>query len=105
LGVIRRERIQELSATILMTLLATIAISGVVPALDAYNHFAAAHPELAVELRLHDFAALRSGALRDIDLSKLEGLVSAPSFHTALALLFVYSLRGIRGVFPASILL
>jgi hypothetical protein len=105
LGLIRRERIQELSTTILITLLATIAISGLVPALDAYSYFAPTHPELSVEQQVHDFLPLRSGALRAIDLRKLEGLICAPSFHTILALLFAYSLRGIRGAFPASIIL
>ncbi len=105
LGALDRRRLQELSTAMLIALLLTIGVSAIIPALDAYNHYASAHPELVNELGVHDLAPLRQGALREIDLRKVGGLISFPSFHTVLALLFIHALRGIRFVFPASIVL
>jgi hypothetical protein len=101
LGAVDRRRLQELSTTMLVALLLTIAISGVFPGLDAYSHYASAHPELTNELGVHDLVPLRQGTLRELDLRRLAGLISFPSFHTVLALLFVYAVRGIRVLFPA----
>jgi membrane-associated phospholipid phosphatase len=41
---------------------------------------------------LGDFTALRDGTMREIPLRRAEGLVTFPSFHTALALVFTWSL-------------
>ena len=38
------------------------------------------------------FEALRSGAMRAIDPSRIEGLITFPSFHTALAVITVWGL-------------
>ncbi len=42
------------------------------------------------------FLALRDGSLREIPLSNFQGLVSFPSFHTALALITVWALFPVR---------
>lgn len=105
LGAVRRERVQELSATILIALLLTIAISGIFPAVDAWAHYGPAHPELIPEMTVHDLIPLRDGTLRQIDLRRVEGLITFPSFHTILSLLFIYVLRGIRVAFPASLVM
>ncbi|MBV8650569.1 MAG: phosphatase PAP2 family protein [Alphaproteobacteria bacterium] len=47
--------------------------------------------------------ALRDGTLREIDLRHLQGLVSFPSFHVILSLLFIYAMRGIRFAVPVGI--
>jgi membrane-associated phospholipid phosphatase len=48
---------------------------------------------------------LRDGALKVIDITAAQGLVSMPSFHTTLAVLFMYSLRQYRILFRAGIAL
>jgi len=40
-----------------------------------------------------DFTALRNGTMREISLARMEGLITFPSFHTTLAVLFVAALR------------
>lgn len=61
------------------------------PAASAYLHFNIDDPGTA-ETVSH-FYALRAGTLRAIDLASLQGLVSIPSFHTVLALLFIDAAR------------
>lgn len=72
--------------------LVTIAVSGFVPA--AGNLPDAPH--------VPDFVALRSHTLRVIELTSVQGLIAFPSFHTALAILLTYALRGTRPVFVAA---
>jgi hypothetical protein len=42
--------------------------------------------------------ALRAGTMRSIALNQLEGLISFPSFHTAAALIFIWTLHAVRYV-------
>jgi membrane-associated phospholipid phosphatase len=78
--------------------LATIALAAALPALGAYAHHAPP-AELAGRLpdslsgrwHMSDFVALREGRFLDLRLSQVEGLISFPSFHTALAILFVHA--------------
>ena len=42
--------------------------------------------------------ALRAGTMRSIALNQLEGLISFPSFHTAAALIFIWTLHTVRYV-------
>ncbi|MCP1837138.1 hypothetical protein ACVIHI_001487 [Bradyrhizobium sp. USDA 4524] len=44
---------------------------------------------------------LRDGSLRQLSLSNIDGIVTFPSFHTALGIIFVYTARGIPLLFPA----
>jgi PAP2 superfamily len=47
-----------------------------------------------------DLLTLRGGASLPFVLSRMEGIVSFPSYHTVLAILFIYAHRGIRWSFP-----
>jgi membrane-associated phospholipid phosphatase len=98
-------RVRELSGTILIALTLTILLSGPFAAAGAYPFYGPEHPELVRELQLHDFFPLREGSLRVLDLARMEGLISFPSFHTVLSLLFVYITRRTRTLLVASILL
>jgi membrane-associated phospholipid phosphatase len=71
-----------------------LAISTPFPAASAYLHF---HVDNAYALStVSHFDALRDGSLKSFDLTKMQGLVSMPSFHAALGVLFVYWLRNVR---------
>jgi membrane-associated phospholipid phosphatase len=48
---------------------------------------------------------MRDGTLHELDLTKLEGLIKFPSFHTTLGVLFAYAMRGRGALFAAAILL
>ena len=80
----------EFIAMLLLSVLPTIAVSALLPGAGAfvYDHVAA-HPPFVAE-----FAALRQGEVAVIDLPRMQGVITFPSFHTTLALLFVRALRG-----------
>lgn len=68
------------------------------PAAGAGKYYAA---QLAVDMSaLSDFEPLRSGALRVIDPTALQGLISIPSYHTVLAVLFTCAFWRTRLAWP-----
>ncbi|SDR47011.1 phosphatase PAP2 family protein [Paraburkholderia tuberum] len=77
-----------------------IVVSAYYPATNPMFHFGLVAQGDASPWSL--FYPLRNG-LRLIDLSQHQGLVSMPSMHAAGAVLFVYAVRGIRGIFPISV--
>jgi hypothetical protein len=80
-----------------------LLISTPFPATSALVHFDV--NDQAARATVADFALLRDGALKVIDITAAQGLVSMPSFHTTLAVLFTYSLRKYRILFHAGIAL
>lgn len=87
----------ELIAHIWRLIVATIfclLIATFFPASSAFLHFHITDPGTASSIST--FFPLRDGALRTVDLSNPQGLVSMPSMHTTMAILFIYSLRKIR---------
>src|SRR5262249_18176137 len=103
LGALRPERIRALIATSIIALLLVIAVSAVAPAPDAYYYWRLSHPELIDEIPIGDHFALRAGVLHEIDLRHLQGLVTFPSYHVVLALLFIWAVRGIKWLLPLSL--
>ena len=86
----RRDRNAELLTAILIGLAVTIVVSSLLPALgpaDAYGIETSFAPVIR---------ALRSGHLTPLP---YEGIVSFPSFHTVMAILFAYAHRGLRRTF------
>lgn len=85
---------EELPAFFFLLVIAScylLLISTPFPATSAFVHFNVS--DNAAKATVSDFALLRVGSLKVIDLDNAQGLVSLPSFHTALAVLFTYSLR------------
>lgn len=76
-----------------------VVVSGVAPAVGPYVHYGAPpllgaiDPEAGVWHLVH-FEALRAGTFAVFDLAQTEGLVTFPSFHTALAVLCVWAVWG-----------
>ncbi len=82
---------------------ATIALAAAFPALGAYAHhapgdlLAEALPDaLSGRWHMNDLLALREGRFQDLRLWRVEGLISFPSFHTALAVLFIHAFAHAR---------
>jgi membrane-associated phospholipid phosphatase len=88
------ERNAEFVWTLLLSILLVIVVSTLLPAEGALAYFNAT--QIIWPSHLADFTALRDGRLHDIDLMHLEGLITFPSFHTTLGVLFVYVLRARR---------
>jgi PAP2 superfamily len=87
----RRRQLAEFSLLFMSAAVLTSLVPAVVPAASAFTHFGITDPQTASTVS--DFASLRSGSLRTFDLSAAQGLVSMPSFHTEMAVIFAYALR------------
>ena len=70
-----------------------LGIATLFPAASAFLHFHIMDP--GTSATVSTFFPLRDGALRVIDLADPQGLVSMPSMHTTMAILFAYALRRI----------
>jgi hypothetical protein len=89
---------EQLRITVLAAVLAgfaTILFSGPMPAMgnifdaSAYRHLL---PSVAT-LHADIIVGLRDGSLRTIDLRQMMGIVTFPSYHAALALIFIAAFR------------
>ena len=92
----RSARIGELLLLAGATLAATALISAIWPTLGPF----AATGQLGVSANgggdiayLRDLLALRAGGPWHFELSAMEGIVTMPSYHTVLAVLFTYAFR------------
>jgi hypothetical protein len=94
----RNERNRELLWTVMLSALISAVISGLLPAIGPF--MPGAMPNFSVAL-----VAVRSGTLSHIDVSEFKGIVTMPSFHTVLAILFTYAHRPpSRAFIPVAIL-
>jgi membrane-associated phospholipid phosphatase len=86
------------------TTLVTIAISTVMPAQGAWGHFHLSvqdYPAIAPvtqSLHLPVFHGLRDGTLRRLVADGAEGIITFPSLHTALGVLFIFALWPVRNL-------
>ena len=101
----RRRRLFAFNlALIYRELLVTIAVSGLMPALNAYNHAGlspADHAGIdlpATTRHIAHLLALRDGSLRTLALDTAEGIITFPSLHTGLGILMIAALWPVRGL-------
>ncbi|WP_168788359.1 phosphatase PAP2 family protein [Paraburkholderia aromaticivorans] len=87
----RREALSDFFFLLALASILLLVSSTPFPAASAFVYFNIGDPNVVATVS--DFAPLRNGTLRAIDLANSQGLVSMPSFHAALAVLFTYSLR------------
>jgi hypothetical protein len=89
-------RLQQFVFACVATLVLTIVISALVPALGTFQQYGIEYdssvfvPGGYLE-QLRDLPQVRSGALRVLDLGKLGGIAAFPSFHAAAAILFTWA--------------
>ncbi len=107
----KRERLLEYFATYAISLTIIIVLSALIPAAGAYVYLKPA-PELYANLNsaagvwhLEHFNALRDGSMRHLSLLNIHGLVTFPSFHTALAVLTILIFRGMGPLFVGAAVL
>lgn len=89
-------RSRELVWTIMLSLLIIVPLSGLLPVESAWLYYNVGASFDAASVA--DFDRLRAGQLHDVDLRQLQGIISFPSFHTCLGLLFPYVVRKRRRV-------
>lgn len=99
----RADRLREFVSNLMLSCALLLLIAAPWPAAGAFVYFGMAGPsELAT---VSHFSALRDGAMRVFDLGQMQGLVSLPSYHTAMALFFVQAMRWTRtGLVAAGLL-
>ncbi len=104
-------RLQQFVMSLSVALLITIVISAFVPAIGNYQTLgltASDVPNVNLTpflLPQHDIPAVREGLLRHLELFKLAGIVTFPSFHAASAVLFAWALSPVRGFGPIALVL
>jgi membrane-associated phospholipid phosphatase len=101
---LRLVRLQVFVFAFSIALIITVAISTFVPAVGtlygldiAPSQFASLDSSLYTA-QLRDILALREGSLRHLEMFKLTGIVSFPSFHAASAALYMWALWPVRGL-------
>ena len=100
----RYVRLQLFMLAMSLALAITIAISALVPAIGTYYalQLPAAHlPDINTAIyagQLRDILGLRDGSLHELQLFKLSGIVSFPSFHAASAVLYMWALWPVRRI-------
>ncbi len=100
----RYVRLQLFMLAMSLALAITIAISALVPAIGTYYALqlpAAQLPDINTAVyagQLRDILALRDGSLHELQLFKLSGIVSFPSFHAASAVLYMWALWPVRRI-------
>lgn len=97
----RLDRVHEFVSLYFMIALITVPMSAILPAASAWVHFGVT--DRVDPYHLEHFSGLRSGAIKTIILADADGLITFPSFHTALAVMYVYAMRGIRWLFPITL--
>jgi len=84
--------------SLILTGIICVTIPGFMPALNTYMHFGlspADHPGIslpATTRHIPDLLALRAHTFEVLDLARAEGIVTFPSFHTALGVLILLGL-------------
>ncbi len=78
----------EFSWTFLLSALIAIGISAIVPALGYEGVIGSPH--------IDTLRAIRAGGWTTLDIRKVDGIITFPSFHAAAGVLFLYSVRNIR---------
>ncbi|MGY3444025.1 MULTISPECIES: phosphatase PAP2 family protein [unclassified Bradyrhizobium] len=99
----RFEQMREFVWLFMMALLVAIPISWIFPAVSAWVQFDVV--ARADAYHLADFNALRAGQMTRIPLADVNGLITFPSFHTALAVILIYASRGMKLLFPVFLVL
>lgn len=95
----RDDRSAELLATVIVALVLTTA---------GFWHFPALGPAAGIPHAMNDYLvdlqALRGGGALTFDVAQLKGIVTFPSFHAALAALFIYAYRRLPLFLPVAVL-
>jgi hypothetical protein len=99
----RSKELGDFVLIIMATSILMLIVSTPFPSSSAFLHFGITDANTVSVVS--QFEILRNGTMRIFDLQHAQGLVSMPSFHVALAVVFCYVLRHVRRLFPFTVLL
>jgi PAP2 superfamily len=103
------QRLQEFIFAFGFALIITTVVSVFVPAIGVFQHIGLDPATLTnIDARaylefLRDFAPVRDGSMRTLDLLNLSGIVYFPSFHAGSAILYAWALWPIRWMRPITL--
>ncbi|MGH6727703.1 MAG: phosphatase PAP2 family protein, partial [Pseudolabrys sp.] len=105
----RYRRLQQFTLAFALALIATTAISTLVPALGTYDQLGikvdpAVFTSGAYISSTHDMALIHNGTLRQLDIFHLVGIVTFPSFHACSAVLYLWGFWAVRWMRPIALL-
>jgi hypothetical protein len=92
----RVSHVREMMAGLILTSLPIIIISGLAPAASAWVYF---REDLDRAYHLAHFVGLRDGSYRTLAASDMVGLITFPSFHTAIVLIVPWACRNVTWLF------
>ena len=102
-------RLQNFTLAFALALIATTIVSALVPAVGVYQQIGLdpgvlthIDPQAYLD-QVRDLEPVRTGALRQIDLFALAGIVTFPSFHAASAVLYAWALWPVRWIRPIAL--
>ena len=110
LGMTRRYRpLQEFTLAFALALIMTTVISALVPALGTYDQLGIKpDPDIFTPGgyldTVRDLPLVRDGSLRELDIAKLVGIVTFPSFHAAAAVLYLWALWSVWWLRPLALI-
>jgi hypothetical protein len=110
LGAARRyRRLQQFTLACALTLIVTAVISALVPAIGTYYQYGIQFDLVKFNpggylVQLHDLPLVRDGSLRVLDIMKLGGIITFPSFHAAAAVLFLWALWSVWWMRPLALI-
>ena len=105
----RYRRLQEFTLAFALALAATTVISIFVPAIGTYDQLGInlEHATLSPDGyfdTLRELPLVRDGSLRELDVGKLAGIITFPSFHAAAAVLYLWALWGVWWMRPFALI-
>jgi hypothetical protein len=83
----RLDVLAEFTAGLIIVALITVVVGALLPALGAHHHYGM--PDHGAAFFIREIVAAHSGSLHVLNLSAAEGLVTFPSFHTAISVAVV----------------
>jgi len=102
-------RLQQFSLACMLALITTTIISTLLPAIGTFHEYGIAFDPLKFNpgnylIQVHDLPLLRDGSLRVLDLMKLGGIITFPSFHAAAAVLYLWALWSVWWMRPVALI-
>jgi membrane-associated phospholipid phosphatase len=98
-------RLQVFTLAFALALIVTTIISVFVPAIGTYDQLGI-KPDPSIFTpgayleQLRDLPLVRDGSLRQLDIVKVAGIITFPSFHAAAAVLYLWALWSVRWLRP-----
>jgi hypothetical protein len=98
----RFERMVEFVGCLMLTAVCVVVLGALFPALGAHHAYGIADGGRA--FFVSDIIAAHDRQVTTLDVSRMTGLVTFPSFHTAISLLLIAATWGLRWIGPVALL-